>query len=315
MGPKFCLFHLQINDFRRISIRMACFRIAPLFLVIFAALSASADQARLSTLIHTFAKFPSKGLDQVPCLPTPNEKITQEGYLGFAARSRTNDDYGMPGWTREQGLRFHKGLDILPVRYEKQASTVTISYYDPRKRKSFSRKEPILIPKDEIYAVLDGTVIVANNSEARSGYGRYLMLEHEFADGSPFITMYAHLDRLEVKQGEKVARGDVIGWMGNTSSNSGGRNYLRAIPHCHFEVGRIINPKFTRTRVAQGLYPKVLGGNADPRNIQPYNPLEFLVHFKAVPRSQILMAQSEATVAPVSAITTKPTPVSTSAAR
>ncbi len=238
-------------------------------------------QAKSSDLLHAFASFPACGLSQRPCLPTPNTHILEGNTTHYAARTRTNEEYGMPGWTREMGSRFHKGVDIVPVEYEHGSQTVQIDYYDPRTHRSFSKREPVLIPKDEIFAILDGEVVVANQNPARSGYGRYVMIQHHFADGDPFISMYAHMDRLDVQEGDRVTRGCHIGWMGRTSSSPGGRRYLMAIPHCHFEVGRVINVRFANTMAARMLSPPMLGGRFDPRNIQPYNPVEFLTKFHA----------------------------------
>jgi hypothetical protein len=238
---------------------------------------------QLSELLHKFAPLPSGRFDSPPCFPTPNGRLFEGEEEGYVAKTRTNDRYGFPGWTREQGERFHKGVDILPVQYEKLKQTVRISYYDPHTHESFSRREPVLVPKDEIYSVLDGTVIMANQDEERSGYGRYIMIEHNFPNGDPFISMYAHLNKVEVKKGQQVITGDRIGWMGTTSSNAGGRTYLKAIPHCHFEIGRVINDGFERTVLAKMLYPKMLGGRYDPRNIQPFDPIQFLRKYKAKP--------------------------------
>lgn len=242
------------------------------------------SETRLSNLLHVFDKAPGE-LCQIPCLPTPNNHFFDQEVTGFAARTRTNDEYGMPGWTRSLGSRFHKGVDILPIAYERKDATVRITYYDPKTGRDFSRNEPVLVPKDEIYSILDGTVMVANDDEKRSGYGRYLIIEHNFRDGSPFITMYAHLNRLEVEVGQRIRLGERIAWMGQTSSNAGGRNYLKAIPHMHFEIGRVINEHFANTIIAKSLNPKMLGGKYDPRNVQPYNPIEFLRVFRAEARA------------------------------
>lgn len=248
--------------------------------VIMTGSSAHAD-VKLSTLLHVFADLPEAGLFQTPGFPTPNEALTDDSVTGFAARSRTNEEYGLPGWTRSLGSRFHKGVDILPTQFEKTTNTVRIDYYDPKTKRDFSRNEPVLVPKDPVFTILDGIVVVANTNERRSGYGRYAMIEHRFTDGSTFISMYAHLNRLLVNVGDTVRRGDQIGWMGQTSSSRGGRTYLKAIPHCHFEVGRVINPDFASTSTARNLYPKTIGGKYDPRNIQPFHPIQFLRHFRA----------------------------------
>lgn len=83
----------------------------------------------------------------------------------------------------------------------------------------------------EIYATGDGKVVEVKNS--RSGYGKHVVIDH----GYGYRTRYAHMVRHNVKRGQKVKRGDVIGFVGNTGLSRG--------PHLHYEVeknGKKINP-------------------------------------------------------------------------
>lgn len=77
----------------------------------------------------------------------------------------------------------------------------------------------------EIYVTGDGVVekIVKND---RDGYGNNIIVNH----GYGFKTLYAHLDAFNVRQGQKVKRGDIIGFVGNTG--------LSTAPHLHYEVIR-----------------------------------------------------------------------------
>jgi len=82
-----------------------------------------------------------------------------------------------------------------------------------------------------IYATGDGRVTRANNQ--LSGYGNLIELEH----GYGYQTRYAHLSKYNVKQGQLVKRGDIIGYAGSTGRSSG--------PHLHYEVhykGNPVNP-------------------------------------------------------------------------
>lgn len=73
-----------------------------------------------------------------------------------------------------------------------------------------------------IHATGDGTVIAVENER---GYGKCVIVDHGFS----YKTLYGHLDSYNVKVGQKVKRGDVIAYLGNTGGLSTG-------PHLHYEV-------------------------------------------------------------------------------
>jgi murein DD-endopeptidase MepM/ murein hydrolase activator NlpD len=80
-----------------------------------------------------------------------------------------------------------------------------------------------------VHAALTGTVIGFGNTDATPGcqggsFGMWIMLRHD--DG--LNTMYAHLSKIDVTQGETVQTGDVIGYSGETGYATG--------PHLHFGV-------------------------------------------------------------------------------
>lgn len=84
----------------------------------------------------------------------------------------------------------------------------------------------------EVYATGDGTVSMVETSY--SGYGKHVKINHGFG----YESIYAHMSKFNVKVGQKVKRGDVIGYVGSTGISTG--------PHLHYEVvkrGQKVNPQ------------------------------------------------------------------------
>ena len=82
-----------------------------------------------------------------------------------------------------------------------------------------------------IFATGDGVVTRADNTA--SGYGNHIVVKHGFG----YETLYAHLSKYNIKKGQKVKRGDIIGFVGSTGRSEG--------PHLHYEVhknGEVVNP-------------------------------------------------------------------------
>lgn len=81
-----------------------------------------------------------------------------------------------------------------------------------------------------IHVTADGTVIRAGWMQ---GYGNLVEVQHSFG----LSTRYGHMSAVNVKVGQRVSRGDVVGAMGNTGHSTG--------THLHYEVrvnGNAINP-------------------------------------------------------------------------
>ena len=73
-----------------------------------------------------------------------------------------------------------------------------------------------------VYATGNGRVIRADRRS--TGYGNHIRIDHGFG----YVTLYAHLSKYNVKKGQRVKRGDLIGYVGST-----GRSQA---PHLHYEV-------------------------------------------------------------------------------
>ncbi|HAN66526.1 MAG TPA: peptidase M23 [Chitinophagaceae bacterium] len=84
-----------------------------------------------------------------------------------------------------------------------------------------------------IYATGNGVVKTAGFSDG--GYGNHVVINH----GYGYQTLYGHMVKIKARQGQKVKRGEVIGWVGSTGKSTG--------PHCHYEViinGNEVNPVY-----------------------------------------------------------------------
>lgn len=82
-----------------------------------------------------------------------------------------------------------------------------------------------------VYASGNGTVSRADNNA--SGYGKHIRIDH----GYGYMSLYAHLSKYNVRRGQQVKRGDLIGFVGSTGRSEA--------PHLHYEVwkdGDRINP-------------------------------------------------------------------------
>ena len=82
-----------------------------------------------------------------------------------------------------------------------------------------------------IYATADGTVTTAGSTG--NGYGNHVVINH----GYGYETLFGHMVRVKVSNGQAIKRGEVIGWVGSTGKSTG--------PHCHYEVhknGEKIDP-------------------------------------------------------------------------
>jgi murein DD-endopeptidase MepM/ murein hydrolase activator NlpD len=83
----------------------------------------------------------------------------------------------------------------------------------------------------DIYATGDGTVVGMVSSQR--GFGKHIIIDHGFG----YSSVYAHLSNFNVRVGQKVKRGDIIGYVGNTGTS--------VANHLHYEIklnGQNVDP-------------------------------------------------------------------------
>jgi len=103
-------------------------------------------------------------------------------------------------------------------------------YGTPKMHKGLDFTAPQGTP---IYSTGDGVVRTA--AYMATGYGNHVEINH----GYGYETLYGHMVRIKVRPGQKIKRGEVIGWVGSTGKSTG--------PHCHYEVhinGNAVNPVY-----------------------------------------------------------------------
>ena len=126
---------------------------------------------------------------------------------------------GSFGMVREEGKRFHEGIDIRPTRVNVDGEAL-----------------------DLVLASIDGQVAYINHA-INGPYGKYVVLYHPNAE-LPIYTLYAHLAKIDstLKLAQPIRRGASMGLMGRTSAGASAITKDRA--DLHFEVGVVLSTGF-----------------------------------------------------------------------
>ncbi len=199
----------------------------------FSAFTTFTTLTALLTLLFTLTQTVSASSNQQIILPTSNHHIyggDAEGDLfymychrvfeGKASRPWTAGKYGFVRTLRRTadgviGTHFHEGIDIKPLKRDRRSN-----------------------PLDLIHSISDGTVAYVNPYAGNSNYGKYIVVKHKW-DCGPIFSLYAHLTRTDVKTGDRVKQGQVIGKMGYT-----GRGISRERAHVHLELAIMLSSRF-----------------------------------------------------------------------
>tara|TARA_R110000787_G_scaffold96415_5_gene199797 strand:+ start:15986 stop:16963 length:978 start_codon:yes stop_codon:yes gene_type:complete len=138
----------------------------------------------------------SKSLDEIAILAEKKEKLLKAIPTIQPVKNedltRMASGYGYRSDPFTKARKFHKGMDFTAPR------------------------------GTPVYATGNGVVLRADRRA--SGYGHHVRIDHGFG----YISLYAHLYKYAVKKGQKVKRGDLIGFVGST-----GRSQA---PHLHYEI-------------------------------------------------------------------------------
>jgi hypothetical protein len=158
------------------------------------------------------------------------------------------------GCVRNDGERFHEGLDIGPQL--------------PRRGREAT---------DPVRAIQPGRVTYINRVAGNSSYGRYVVIEHGTA-APAFYSLYAHLARIDdgIAEGQAVEQGAVLGVMGRSA---GGYYIPPSRAHLHLEVGLRLTDDFDGWFKRQGYTSENHHGKFNGINLIGWDPLDYFQKF------------------------------------
>lgn len=161
---------------------------------------------------------------------------------------------GAFGDVRNNGYKFHEGIDIKSVRRNGGGEAL-----------------------DKVCFAMDGTVCLVNNTAGDSEYGRYVVLLHEDADVEVY-TLYAHLSEIApgFSVGSRVKAGQRVGTMGRSASYP----IAKAQAHLHFEIGLRLGDSFDKWYASKKYPQKNHFGNFNGMNLYGFDPLAFFTAVK-----------------------------------
>ena len=197
--------------------------------------------------LSVFSNSVSSGL----VWPTPNPAFQTgkpiEAFIQPTASGKVES--GLFGCVRNNGYRFHEGIDLYPIRRNPEGEAL-----------------------DSVYSVLPGRVVYINKIAEYSSYGRYVVVQHDDEELA-FHTLYAHLAEISkgIFSGVDVASGTVLGVMGRSANH--------AIPvsrsHLHFEIGFRLSNNFQDWYDQQKFDTENHHGVWNGMNLISLDPLDF----------------------------------------
>lgn len=184
--------------------------------------------------------------------PTPDDRFFKGNTIDDLLQPTQSGklDSALFGCVREDGRRFHEGIDLKPIGRDQRGEAT-----------------------DPIFAVMAGIVTYVNRDAGKSSYGRYVVIEHDTLDVAVY-TLYSHLARVDesIRTGVKVTGGATIGIMGRSA---GGYAIPKSRAHLHFEIGLRKSDSFDDWYTWRKLSGKNHHGNLNGLNLIGMDPLDF----------------------------------------
>ncbi len=159
----------------------------------------------------------SDGSDDILAFEKSGNTKGQSNYIF----SRMNDEKSLIGIGHYMENRIVYDTDAFSIKNSTERRTMHMGV------------DLFLKPEEPIYAPYNGKIIAIRNRNFKGDYGAVILMEHEIDDGQKFWTLYGHLSQKtlnHVKDGDQIAAGDLIAWVGNHPDNGDWP------PHLHFQI-------------------------------------------------------------------------------
>lgn len=167
-----------------------------------------------------------------------DEEITDPQYSSMI---EVKNQYGT---TLENGELVFNGSLPMPVNDAVVTSEFGARIHPVTQEKSFHTGIDLAGKwRSNIMSVLDGKIVWAG---VKGGYGNCVEIEHN-VDNERFYTLYAHLARIDVMEGQEVKQGNVIGIQGGDPNKDPNPGYSTG-SHLHFEVRKTKDGDFQNPR-------------------------------------------------------------------
>lgn len=190
--------------------------------------------------------------------PAPNDAYTADRAAAKLLQHAGSGDpeSGSFGGVRSGGTQFHEGVDIRPLKRDRQGEAT-----------------------DPVFAVLDGVVRHISANPGKSSYGRYIVLEHPGVTPAIY-TLYAHLASIApgLRTGATVKRGQTLGVMGRSAA---GYAIPKERAHLHFEMGLMVTREFQRWYNARKFGSPNEHGLYNGMNLMGFDALDFFQKHRA----------------------------------